>query len=100
MIIVMVYDSCLTFYNNLYNDFILFSDHADMFWHFRNWEINVFSEIFNICYKIFTFSINFATNYIISGVNSNKLKNSKADFNRIAVKIGSNVITQAGWFTQ
>lgn len=43
---------------------------------------------------MFTFSINFATNFIISGVNSNKLKNSKPDFNRIAVKVGSNVITQ------
>jgi len=43
---------------------------------------------------MFTYSINFATNYIISGVNSYKLKNSKPDFNRIAIKIGSNVITQ------
>ena len=44
---------------------------------------------------MFTYSINFATNYIISGINSYKLKNSRPDFNRIAVKIGSNVITQA-----
>ena len=43
---------------------------------------------------MFTYSINFATNYILSGVNSYKLKNSKPDFNRIAIKIGSNVITQ------
>src|SRR5664279_6065538 len=43
---------------------------------------------------MFTYSINFATNYILSGVNSYKLKNSKLDFNRIAIKIGSNVITQ------
>jgi glutamate 5-kinase len=43
---------------------------------------------------MFTYSINFATNYIISGVNSYKLKNSKPDFNRIAIKVGSNVITQ------
>ena len=43
---------------------------------------------------MFTFSINFATDFIISGVNSNKLKNNKPDFNRIAVKVGSNVITQ------
>ena len=44
---------------------------------------------------MFTYSINFATNYIITCVNSNKLKNSKPDFNRIAIKVGSNVITQA-----
>ena len=44
---------------------------------------------------MFTYSINFATNYIISGVNSYKLKNSKPDFNRIVIKVGSNVITQS-----
>jgi glutamate 5-kinase len=43
---------------------------------------------------MFTYSINFATNYIISAVNSYKLKNNKPDFNRIAIKVGSNVITQ------
>jgi glutamate 5-kinase len=43
---------------------------------------------------MFTYSINFATNYILSGVNSYKFKNSNPDFNRIAIKIGSNVITQ------
>jgi glutamate 5-kinase len=43
---------------------------------------------------MFTYSINFATNYIISGINSNKLKKSRPDFNRIAIKVGSNVITQ------
>ena len=43
---------------------------------------------------MFTYSINFATNFIISGVNSNKLKNSRPDFNRIAIKVGSNVITK------
>ena len=43
---------------------------------------------------MFTYSINFATNYIISGVNSYRLKNIKPDFNRIAIKVGSNVITQ------
>ena len=43
---------------------------------------------------MFTYSINFATNFIISGVNSYKLKNRKPDFNRIAIKVGSNVITQ------
>jgi glutamate 5-kinase len=43
---------------------------------------------------MFTYSINFATNFILSGVNSYKLKNGKTDFKRIAIKIGSNVITQ------
>jgi len=43
---------------------------------------------------MFTYSINFATNYIISGINSYKLKKVKPDFNRIAIKVGSNVITQ------
>lgn len=46
------------------------------------------------CYNIFTFSINFAINCIIKGVISSKLKNNKPDFNRIAIKVGSNVITQ------
>ena len=44
---------------------------------------------------MFTYSVNFAINYIISGVNCNRLKRNKPDFNRIAVKIGSNVITQS-----
>jgi glutamate 5-kinase len=44
---------------------------------------------------MFTYSINFAINFIISGINSNKLKNSKPDFKRIAIKVGTNVITQA-----
>jgi glutamate 5-kinase len=43
---------------------------------------------------MFTYSINFAINYIITGVNSYKLKNSKTNFSRIAIKVGSNVITQ------
>jgi glutamate 5-kinase len=43
---------------------------------------------------MFTYSINFATNCIISALNSIKLKSSKADFKRIAIKVGSNVITQ------
>jgi len=43
---------------------------------------------------MFTYSINFATNYILSALNSYKLKSSKADFKRIAIKVGSNVITQ------
>jgi glutamate 5-kinase len=43
---------------------------------------------------MFTYSINFATNYIILALNSNKLKSNKADFKRIAIKVGSNVITQ------
>ena len=44
---------------------------------------------------MFTYSINFATNYIISCVNSYKIKNGKPDFSRIAIKVGSNVITKA-----
>jgi len=44
---------------------------------------------------MFTFSIKFATNYIILCVISYKLKNSKPNFNRIAIKVGSNVITQS-----
>ena len=44
---------------------------------------------------MFTYSINFATNFIISGVNSYKIKNGKPDFSRIAIKVGSNVITKA-----
>jgi glutamate 5-kinase len=44
---------------------------------------------------MFTYSINFATNYIITCVNSYKLKNGKPNFNRIAIKVGSNVITKA-----
>jgi glutamate 5-kinase len=43
---------------------------------------------------MFTYSINFATNYTICGTNSYKLKKVKPDFNRIAIKVGSNVITQ------
>ena len=43
---------------------------------------------------MFTYSINFATNYIISVANSYKLKNRKPDFKRIAIKVGSNVITK------
>jgi glutamate 5-kinase len=43
---------------------------------------------------MFTYSFNFTTDFIISGVISNRLKNSKPDFNRIAIKVGSNVITQ------
>jgi glutamate 5-kinase len=43
---------------------------------------------------MFTYSINFASNFIISAINSYKLKNNKPDFNRIAIKVGSNVITQ------
>jgi glutamate 5-kinase len=43
---------------------------------------------------MFTYSINFATNYLISGINSYKLKKVGPDFNRIAIKVGSNVITK------
>lgn len=43
---------------------------------------------------MFTNSINFATIYILFSVIDNKLKNVKPKFNRIAIKVGSNVITQ------
>ena len=43
---------------------------------------------------MFTYSVNFAINYLMPRVNSYKLKNSKPDFNRIVIKVGSNVITQ------
>ncbi len=41
-----------------------------------------------------TNSINFATIYILFSVIGNKLKNVKPEFNRIIIKVGSNVITQ------
>src|SRR5450759_267792 len=44
---------------------------------------------------MFSYSIIFATKVILKGTISNKLKNSKPDFNRIAIKVGSNVITQS-----
>ncbi len=44
---------------------------------------------------MFTYSIKFATNFILSGINSSKLKNIKPNFSRIAIKVGSNVITQS-----
>jgi glutamate 5-kinase len=43
---------------------------------------------------MFTNSINFATIYILFRVIDNKLKNVKPEFNRITIKVGSNVITQ------
>ena len=43
--------------------------------------------------SILTISIIFVTKIIISGIKSNKLKNGKSKFNRITVKVGSNVIT-------
>jgi glutamate 5-kinase len=48
-----------------------------------------------INYNIFTNSVNFAPNFIVLGLINNKLKNTRAKFNRIAVKVGSNVITQS-----
>jgi glutamate 5-kinase len=45
-------------------------------------------------YNMFTFSIKFAINYFRLSVNSNRLKKNKPDFSRIAIKVGSNVITQ------
>jgi glutamate 5-kinase len=41
-----------------------------------------------------TISIIFAINFITESINSNNLKNGRPEFKRIAVKIGSNVITQ------
>ena len=43
---------------------------------------------------MFTNSINFATIYILLSINDNKLKNVKPEFNRITIKVGSNVITR------
>jgi glutamate 5-kinase len=43
---------------------------------------------------MFTYSIIFVTKIIISSINCNKLKNSEPKFRRIAIKVGSNVITQ------
>ncbi len=43
---------------------------------------------------MFTISINFATIYIILSIIDNKLKNVKPEFNRITIKVGSNVITR------
>jgi glutamate 5-kinase len=42
---------------------------------------------------LFTKTLNFAPKFILLSVKSNKLKNSKSKFNRITVKVGSNVIT-------
>ena len=44
---------------------------------------------------MFTISINFATIYILISINSYKLKNINPKFGRIAIKVGSNVITQS-----
>jgi glutamate 5-kinase len=46
-------------------------------------------------YNMFAISVIFATNYILTCLNSNKLKNTESGFNRIAIKVGSNVITQS-----
>jgi len=46
-------------------------------------------------YNILTFSVIFVTTYIILSVINNKLKNSQPKFNRIAIKVGSNVITKS-----
>ncbi len=43
---------------------------------------------------MFTISINFATIYILLSIIDDKLKNVKPEFNRIAIKVGSNVITR------
>jgi glutamate 5-kinase len=44
---------------------------------------------------MFTISIIFAINYILESINSNNLKNRIPEFNRITIKVGSNVITQS-----
>ena len=49
---------------------------------------------YSVCYNIFTFTIRFATKYIRYRIKCNKLKNIKPEFTRIAIKVGSNVITQ------
>lgn len=43
---------------------------------------------------MFTISIIFATNLILTCINNNNLKSTESKFNRIAIKVGSNVITQ------
>ena len=43
---------------------------------------------------MFTISVNFATNYFVSSLNYYKLTTNKPKFNRIAIKVGSNVITR------
>lgn len=45
-------------------------------------------------YNIFTIYIIFANDLIITSLNNNKLKNRKPEFNRITIKVGSNVVTQ------
>jgi glutamate 5-kinase len=42
---------------------------------------------------MFTISVIFATKIIITDIIYNKLKNNKPEFNRITIKVGSNVIT-------
>lgn len=43
---------------------------------------------------MFTFSVNFATIIIVISINNKNLKNNKPEFNRITIKVGSNVVTQ------
>jgi glutamate 5-kinase len=59
---------------------------SGIFMHFANIRYN---------YKILTLFIIFTPNIIRSGIIINKLKSSKPNFNRIAIKVGSNVITQS-----
>ena len=45
-------------------------------------------------YNIYIIYIIFATNFKITSLNNSKLKNTGPEFNRITIKVGSNVITQ------
>ncbi len=61
------------------------------FFHQKNINIpieNTFS------YNIYIICIIFASNFEISSLNNKKLKNTGPEFNRITIKVGSNVITQ------
>jgi glutamate 5-kinase len=46
-------------------------------------------------YNILTISVIFATKCILESTNSKKLKNTKLRFERIAIKVGTNVITRS-----
>jgi glutamate 5-kinase len=54
----------------------------------------MFIPIYSVFFNMFTNSINFATIYILLSINDNKLKNVNPEFNRITIKVGSNVITR------
>lgn len=58
-------------------------------------EFHTYFQNIQFSYNIFTISTIFTTNYIISSIYIIKLKNTEPKFNRIAIKVGSNVITQS-----